>query len=83
MHQHNAMATNEDEKQTPIPVIPPSIHILLKHNMSNIFAMLDDIERITPDYDVKDLAINIRKHLTTVLSHCAVAGRCPAISRMN
>jgi hypothetical protein len=61
----------------------------LKHNLSNIFAMLDDIEKnatkgikgeIECDlFVIRELAANTRKHLNTVLKQCAVAGRCPAI----
>lgn len=106
MHLHNGMiTTTENETSGPSQVdsqvvanktglLPSSTHVVLKHNLHNIFSMLDDIEQdakhgkdsafgcdCNPE-GICELVVNIRKHLNTMLRQCAVAGRCPAIKEI-
>ncbi len=100
MHLHNGMVMSENETPVPSVVIgskaplSSSTHVVLKHNLHNIFSMLNEIEQdathgkaspmgcdCNPE-GICELVINIRKHLNTMLQQCAVAGRCPAIKEI-
>ena len=83
-----------DNKTIEQKEIAPSTHMSLKHNLTNIFKMLDEIEQdathgsassmgcdCNPE-GIRELTANIRKHLNTVLKQCAVAGRCPAVQAL-
>ena len=102
MHLHNGMNEMITPPQCETPLVPAlmtpllstSEHMLFKHNLSNIFAMLGEIEQeathgkassmgcdCNPE-GICELVVNIRKHLNTMLQQCTVAGRCPIIKEM-
>jgi hypothetical protein len=61
-------------------------HDLIKHNMGNVFIMLDTLKKTTDTdkglnaqqtIDSYELILNITKHLHTIVSQCPAAAKCP------